>query len=265
MTYLTRETSPHDGQPEELYRFVQGTSRWLYTSAQAPVDYLSETYRPAAIERGTLEQATELSRGSLEVRIPRDLPLARLFIAAPPEGVVSITLYRRHVGDSEFITYWKGRVTGSRLSGSTMALQCEPIATSLKRPGLRARYQLLCRHVLYDSGCGALRDSFRVDGSVSAVTGASVQVAVAAGKPDGYFVGGMLATAQGGRMIVAHVGIDLTLAAPLPALAAGDPVRLYAGCDHTTDHCNDRFNNLDNFGGFPFIPVKNPFSGDAIV
>jgi hypothetical protein len=89
MTYLTRETSPHDGQPEELYRFVQGTSRWLYTSAQAPVDYLSETYRPAAIERGTLEQATELSRGSLEVRIPRDLPLAQLFIAAPPEGTAS--------------------------------------------------------------------------------------------------------------------------------------------------------------------------------
>ena len=44
----------------------------------------------------------------------------------------------------------------SRLSGAEATLKCEPIASSLKRPGLRARYQLLCRHVLYSSGCGAL-------------------------------------------------------------------------------------------------------------
>jgi uncharacterized phage protein (TIGR02218 family) len=93
----------------------------------------------------------------------------------------------------------------------------------------------------------------------------TVQVAVAASRPDGYFVGGMLATTAGARMIVGHAGIDLTLVAPMVGLTAGDAVQLYAGCDHTMAHCKDRFGNLDNFGGFPFIPVKNPFTGDAIV
>lgn len=265
MTYQDLEHSAHGGQPQELYRFSQGANRWLYTSGQVAVDYQSETYQPASISRGGLEQGNELGRLGIEIRVPRDLSVVSLFLAAPPEGVVSVTIYRRHADDAEFITYWKGRVSGSRLTGSEATLKCEPIASSLKRPGLRAHYQLLCRHVLYSSGCGALKDSFRVDGTLAAVSGVAVQVAAAASQPDGYFVGGMLATPLGARMIVGHIGVDLTLVAPMVGLAPGDAVQLYAGCDHTTTHCKDRFNNLDNYGGFPFIPLKNPFSGDAIV
>lgn len=266
MSYLAIEQSQHDGQPQELYRFVSGTQRWLYTSGQEAVEYQSETYMPATISRSDIEQSNEIARLGLEIRMPRDLPLVSLFLAASPDGVVSVTLYRRHVGDAEFITYWKGRITGARLSGAEATLKCEPIASSLKRAGLRARYQLLCRHVLYSSGCGALKESFRVDGTVAAVSGIAVQVVAAASKPDGYFVGGMFATTTAGvRMIVGHAGINLTLSAPMVGLKAGDTVQLYAGCDHTMAHCKDRFANLDNFGGFPFIPVKNPFTGDAIV
>ena len=47
----------------------------------------------------------------------------RYFVYLAPVGVVSVTLYRRHVGDSEFITYWKGRVTGVQLSGAEATLK----------------------------------------------------------------------------------------------------------------------------------------------
>jgi uncharacterized phage protein (TIGR02218 family) len=269
MNYLTQEQSVHHGQPQELYRFAQGIQRWLYTSAQEAIDFQSETYEPAPITRSQIEQSNELSRNAIEVRVPRDLPLAARFIVAPPEGVVSLTVYRRHVGPgseaSEFVTYWKGRVMVARLSGAEATLKCEPVGSSLKRLGLRARYQLNCRHVLYSAGCAALRDSFRVDGTVAAVRGISVQVAAAASRENGYFVGGYLQTTAGARMVVAHTGIELTLVAPLLGLSPGDPVQLYAGCDHSMSHCKNRFGNLDNFGGFPFIPWKNPFSGDAIV
>jgi len=33
-----------------------------------------------------------------------------------------------------------------------------------------------------------------------------------------------------------------------------------AGCDHSVSTCAARFDNLANYGGFPFIPTKNPFS-----
>ena len=70
-------------------------------------------------------------------------------------------------------------------------LQCEPITSSLKRPGLRAHYQLLGRHVLYSTGCGALKETFRHDGTIAAIDGNYIQVAAAATQPDGAFVGGL--------------------------------------------------------------------------
>jgi hypothetical protein len=38
-----------------------------------------------------------------------------------------------------------------------------------------------------------------------------------------------------------------------------------AGCDRTFATCQSKFGNSLNFGGFPWIPVKNPFAGDSIV
>jgi uncharacterized phage protein (TIGR02218 family) len=229
------------------------------------VDHLSETYVPRTLTRGAIEQANETHRTGLEITLPRDDPLGTLFLAAPPEGIVSVTLYRRHRADPEFITYWKGRVSAARFSGATVQLKCEPIATSLKRVGLRARYQLLCRHVLYSPSCGVLRERYRVDGVVASISGTQVMVATASGRANGYFTAGMLSGSAGLRMITAHSGSSLTLAAPLIGLAVGDAVSLFAGCDHSLGQCASRFDNLDQFGGFPFIPVKNPFTGDAIV
>ena len=48
-------------------------------------------------------------------------------------------------------------------------------------------------------------------------------------------------------------------------LKAGDAFEAYPGCDHTLATCAAKFGNQLNYGGFPYIPVKNPFTGDAIV
>ncbi|MCP5933964.1 hypothetical protein NL369_28010, partial [Klebsiella pneumoniae] len=92
----------------------------------------------APIKRSSIEQGDEINRSSIEITLPRDNPLAAMFIASPPDGVISVTLYRYHASDgaAETIVLWKGRVGGARLSGSVLILKCEPIATSLKRPGL---------------------------------------------------------------------------------------------------------------------------------
>lgn len=267
MTYQLQESSVASGHPVELFRFALGMQHWTFTPGQTAVVYQNDTYQPASIKRGNIEQGNDINRAMMEIFMPRDNPLAALFIASPPEGIVSVTLYRYHATDAalETIVLWKGRVGGARLAGSELSLKCEPVASSLKRTGLRARYQLTCRHPLYSAGCGALKKGFASHGTVASVVTVVVQVAVAASQPDGYFVAGMLATADGQRMIIAHVGINLTLISPMPSLAAGQAVTLYAGCDHSTTICKARFANLNNYGGFPFSPVKNPFAGDAIV
>jgi hypothetical protein len=52
---------------------------------------------------------------------------------------------------------------------------------------------------------------------------------------------------------------------PAQGLAVGAAVDMYAGCDRTLNTWHNRFSNAANFGGFPWIPQKNPFAGDAIV
>ena len=46
--------------------------------------------------------------------------------------------------------------------------------------------------------------------------------------------------------------------------AVGDTIYLYPGCDRTLATCTAKFGNSANFGGFPFIPTKNPFGGSPI-
>src|SRR3546814_2715916 len=43
---------------------------------------------------------------------------------------------------------------------------------------------------------------------------------------------------------------------------AGTAISLYPGCDHRRMTCKDKFNNILNYGGFDWIPTKNPMGGD---
>ena len=84
-------------------------------------------------------------------------------------------------------------------------------------------------------------------------------------QPDGYYTGGMIVAPDGSaRFITAHSGDTVTMARPLASLAGGQTVAIYPGCDHLKETCKNKFNNLDNFGGFPWIPAKNPYSGSSI-
>jgi uncharacterized phage protein (TIGR02218 family) len=80
------------------------------------------------------------------------------------------------------------------------------------------------------------------------------------GEPEGFFNEGLL-TFTGGpnanvtREIRRWTNQTFTLYRPFPfAMAVGDPYRALAGDDKTATTCRDRFQNLLNFGGFPFIP-----------
>ncbi|MDE3061355.1 MAG: phage BR0599 family protein [Pseudomonadota bacterium] len=57
------------------------------------------------------------------------------------------------------------------------------------------------------------------------------------------------------RTVQTSTTSGLTLSRPLDYLpAAGDSFVVYKGCDKTMATCQNRFNNLANFRGFPFVP-----------
>lgn len=263
MTYAAIETSDHDGQPIEMYRFSQGTRTWLYTSADVSFVHASETYEPYPLKRGNFRQTQELAKAGLEINAPRDLPLVADSMASPLLGVVSLVVYRRHRSDAEVTQWWKGRVEGIRFAGGEATISCVPLGTSLRRIGLRRPAQRQCPHGLYDSGCTVSAAAFGASGMLVSWIGATVTSGVFATQPDGWWVGGKIVLDGVLRFIVGHATDTLTLTSGVPGLAQGAGFVVFPGCDHMPGTCDTKFDNSDNYGGMPWLPTKNPFTGDS--
>lgn len=266
-TYAELELSAHGGRPVELFRFVHGSTVWTYSSGPE-VAYGGETYAAYPIGRDDMQQTKELHKSPLTVLVPRVSELSLLYLAGFPEHVVTLTVFRQHVGATGTIVYWKGRVISCDLPDpATAQLSCESVFTSLKRPGLRARYQRMCRHALYSSQCGVDKADYDVAGTVATVNAAKTVLTVTAADAldDGWFRGGMVQTPTGGFLsITGHTGSSITLANPCN-LSTDDAVTLYPGCAHNRDTCKIKFDNILNFGGWPWIPSRNPFDGRSLV
>lgn len=268
MTYASREVSTDASSPVELYEFRRGGSTWRYTSSAQDASYATYAYVAVPMKRGSIEQTGEIGRSGLRITLARDVEIAQAFIATPPSEVTLLTIYRQHRNDPETVAVWMGRVLNVEWRGSEVELNCEPVYTSLQRTGLRRLYQRNCPHVLYGTSCQASAVIYRVPGTVVSVAGVLLSVPSAAGYATGHFAGGFATWAANGitekRMIVAHNLDVITLSAVPPGLAVGDTIYLYPGCDRTLATCAAKFGNSANFGGFPFIPTKNPFGGSPI-
>jgi len=277
MSYLQREYSVQDGDPIFRFLFVQGVAEYRYSTLPYIVGDSSGTWEPVSLDVSEVTQTNELAKDSVKLAIPRDNAFAMLFLGGVPEQITSVTIFRGHSGDvdEEYQVFWKGRVSGTSATGDTVTIECENIFTSMRRPGLRARYQKNCRHALYRRGCNINDYDYAVAGVVTAASGFLVTiddlVDSTANIADGHFTGGMIETGDGFlRYITLHSGTTLTLVRPFQALedeVNSSPgyanVILYPGCDHTRTTCKAKFNNLSNFGGFPWIPGKNPFGNDV--
>lgn len=260
--------------PIDLFRIVLDDQVWTLTSADTEQVYDAgdgdEIYIPVAMGRNGIEQKRELTKANIEVKLPVDHELSILLLTSYIEQVMTLTVFTQR--DASVDISWKGRLASMKPGDADLTLVFESVFTSLRRPGLRARFQKSCRHALYGRGCTLNPESFAAVGSATALNGPIITVTEAAAQADGYYVGGMLRGPDGSlAYIINHLGTLLTLQrvpySVLQAAAASFPfnVTLYPGCDHTRATCRDKFNNKLNYGGFDWIPQKNPMGGTSIV
>jgi uncharacterized phage protein (TIGR02218 family) len=286
MTYATIESSTSEACPYYLYQFVEGDQVWRFTSratdwTSAASEGEAITWEAAAISHGDVVQTSEIERGRMELTWPLSHPFARRFLAPFGNTPVTLTIFRGHEQVlGETVAHWKGRVVGAEAEGARILLNCESVFSTLRRAGVRAKYQRLCRHALYGRGCGLDIAQHWQTGQVTAVSGGTATVPGAAASPNGWYRGGVLRFGVQLGFIVGHVGATLILSRPMPDLATAlanptlDPVTgtplpvsvsIAPGCDLRAESCAAKFGNLLNFGGFPAIPGRNPFGGSSIV
>ena len=252
-------------QEVELYTFDGASGSFRLTPHEFDVHLNGQLYVSMPIERNELALGAEAAKSALELKMPPNCDLVRhLLASALTGGATSVTLHtaRRDTLDDYWWILgarWVGRVLGVDVADDVARVRCESAQVSLKRIGLRRLYSRKCSHVLYSAACGA--SPISASAVVSGVDGRNVDLdGGTPGSVSGAIAGGWLQTPDGARhMIINDYSIGVTLLYPA-AIDVGTEVLLTAGCDHNVQTCAVRFGNVDNYGGFPFIPSRNPFS-----
>ena len=262
MTYSASETSIDSGSPLEIYRFyIEGGEEWLYCSGDIDITYQGKIYQTTALSRDSLTIEGSGADNSMVLRMPRNNDLATRYISYVPATTVWVTVSRFHRDDlTDARVIWQGRLRNVSWQGSEAEVSCDLIASSLKRQGPTRLYQRLCSHMLYDHRCKVNPSSFSVSGAISIVDAFTISLTDASSQANGFWVPGYI-TRNGNdhRTVVDHDGTNLTLNIPYEGLVNGEVLVLFAGCDRSKTLCNSRFSNTDNYGGFPYLPTKNPY------
>jgi uncharacterized phage protein (TIGR02218 family) len=252
------------GAPVELYKFTVGTSVYAYTSGDEPVTYGGVTYQPTVLKRDAVSSTSETSKLQLQIGLAVGTPLANLFVNGAAPGVVMVTIYRyQRANPSDTVILYSGQVSGCSRQGGEATILATPAQRVIEQQIPALIYQLTCNHALYDAGCGINPAGFSTTGVILTISadGYTLTVSTAGAQPDGYYNGGLLTDGNQKAFIELHTGTQLVLLNPLNAPTIGDAVTMAAGCDHTRATCIAKFDNIQKFLGFPFIPQRNPFQG----
>jgi hypothetical protein len=244
---------------------------FAFTNAEETVIRDGIEYLPWAITHGDVVSSGSMDKSDLEVKIARGTTVDDLFVAYPPSQVMNLLIFKGHA-ETEGTIYnfpleWAGRIRGAEYHSNTLILNCEPVSTSMRRPGLRRSYQVSCPHVLYGSQCRANKKNATFDRTVSSVLQQNITISVALPGEDVNYSGGLIEwdNASGGREVrtILNCNEDRTVLKVrgfLRGVQSGTNLKISFGCNRFTSDCRDLHNNILNYGGQPWIPFDNPFA-----
>jgi uncharacterized phage protein (TIGR02218 family) len=203
-----------------------------------------------------------------EVLVPNDfdIPLMQAIQQGLFDGA-KITVYSCYMPDYGDLVYgvevkYSGQITELAKTGRTKAEgTAESYLFKLNQQMPRLLVQPGCRWVLGDIGCTLDLSPFTQSGVVGS-SSSSLQIVPKNALPqaDAYFTQGVITMTSGHNMglsmsVKQYKGGVIVLTKPfLFPVAAGDSFQVVAGCDHTYATCQQKFNNLANFGGMPWVP-----------
>lgn len=271
MSYVTVDESPELGKPIELFLFSSQGFQLAYTTSPTEVVYNGVTYIPNIIEREEPVRTAQIDTKDFLVTLPATDPLVNpRYVLTVPSNREFLTIYRKHVTDAEVITYWSGEIGSVSFSDEKAKISCRPVTDIIDHAIPRRSYSNQCSHVLFDVGCKLLKSNFDTDVTVTQIGADYIDVTAPTLDTFAadYFVTGMIKRGSYDfRMILTQtdIGINqlrLGILLSIPDLVVGAILTIFAGCDHTLATCSSaKFSNAVNYGGFPWIPSRNPFEG----
>lgn len=264
MVYATDEVSPQSGAPIECYKFIGSYASYYYTSYQEAVTVDGQLYSPIAIKRNAVTLTTQdETQAALEITLPyqNEMIQAYAYEESPPR--LDLELYRVHETDyNDSILLWSGRVTAFTVKGFEASLKV-PSVFDYALQGIvpTPRYQAPCNHIFTDARCGVAAGTVTETVTVTAVVSNVITVSGMT-FTQAELLAGMVTAASGeSRMITSVVGSDITVSYPFSNIAVAESADLVKGCDHSFAGGCTTYSNIVNYGGFPVVPNRNPFTG----
>lgn len=158
------------------------------------------------------------------------------------------------------VILFSGRIAEIKISRHEVKLTVRSELELLNIMMPRNLYQPGCMYTLFDAGCGLLKASWGIVGSV--ISGSTPRIInCTLAQPAGWFTLGSISFTSGpnagvSRTVKAHVSGQVELSYPLPASpVAGNAFVIYPGCDKMQNTCANKFGNAGRFRAFPFVPV----------
>ncbi len=244
-----------------------------YTTWDQTVTLLGNSFLtgPPSIERTAIEETAGLDVSTIEVVIragPADLvngtpilqaigqglwdgagfTIERLFMDSNSNQIGTVIRFSGVVGPVDELTRSYVKLTVN--SGTQyLTMHLPPV---IMQPN--------CVHTLFDAGCGLSKASFAESNAVQGGSTVNKIISLSA-KADGYYDNGQILFTSGPnngllKAVKQYFAKEFFFNSPLPFPPnAGDAFTAYPGDDKTQATCANKFNNLANFGGFPYVPV----------
>ncbi len=284
MSLATIEESVEDGQPIELYRFTNLEETFRYTSGQEEVLFDGSTYVPTEISRTSSGKEDINTRATLVLKLPNTDPLVRRYVIGLPATPDKVVVYRQHStdgGSPETVILFSGQIENVGFTGNEAKVNVVSTVNFLGKPMPRQTMRSMCNHILFDTRCKAAEANFSmivtvtaistdgltitVNGGIDTIVDTGLQLSAQIAADAAYFNGGVLSRSNlEQRSILSTVDlggnvVDFSMLIGYQSLSVGGTLLLLAGCDHNFSTCRVKFSNHQQYGGFPYVPRKNPF------
>lgn len=275
MSFDTVDESVQDAQPIELYAFTTPTATTYVTTAEKDIVYGGNTYTATPGARSNLTSADVADNAEdLNIELFAAHALPQSYANGLPPREVAVVVLRYFAASGFFAQLWSGYVASLSFAGDYATFRV-PSGTAdalqVQIPSLVC--SRLCQHVLYDDFCTVSRAGlthgtpYAVSTTISSISPDGLTLSLA-GSPfitDLTFFqhGEILHTSSTERRTITATvnATDAQIQVPFPGgtLHVGDALTIYAGCDHTVATCFNKFANVVNFGGLPYLPRSNVF------
>jgi len=263
MDYQEKNAQEQQTDSFETYLFTTVTDTYRYTSYNEDVIIAGETFQKAPIQRSEFE--LNIVEGIVKVNI--QAPISTLFvqyIAGMPFMPTQVVIKRYFADDTtQCALVFNGEIISVTIDKSMANAECVSSMAELNRKIPRVFIQSLCNNSLYGPTCFVDKDLFSVDTLNTLIVNGDDRSVLSSARiglrPSGFYSLGMTLYHGEFRYITEHYHETIVLHFPYLNLKSGDSITVSAGCDKDPETCRDKFHNLENFVGMPYIPLAaNP-------